>query len=153
MYVADQGTLTKWLVDNTAGASPDQSLVILAATNTKYAEAAAKIADGQVDAATSLVKELAKDILAAEPLEVFLTVTTPEGGKSMVVTVARLARYPRGPAKCSVSLGKLRRGSRPIQCRSGRQLSRTLSRSQPGRNGPPTMAGHRIEFRLPGRNC
>ena len=93
MYVADQGTLTKWLVDNTAGASPDQSLVILAATNTKYAEAAAKIADGQVDAATSLVKELAKDILAAEPLEVFLTVTTPEGGKSMVVTVARLARY------------------------------------------------------------
>ena len=93
-YVADQqGTLTKWLVDNTAGASPDEILVILAATNTKYAEAAAKIADGQADAASSLVKELAEDILAAEPLEVFLTVTTPEGGKSMVVTVARLARY------------------------------------------------------------
>ena len=82
-YVADQGTLTKWLVDNTAGASPDEILVILAATNTKYAEAAAKIADGQADAASSLVKELAEDILAAEPLEVFLTVTTPEGGKSI----------------------------------------------------------------------
>ena len=91
-YAADQGTLTKWLVDDTAGATPEEVLAVLAATNAKFAQVAA-LAEAQAEAATSLVKELAEDVLAAEPLEVFLTVTVPEGGKAMVVTVARLARY------------------------------------------------------------
>lgn len=92
-YAADAGTLTKWLVDDTAGASPDTVLMVLSATNAKYDEAAVKIAAGQADAAASLLKELAEDVLAAEPLEMFLTATVPDGGKTMVVTVARLARY------------------------------------------------------------
>ena len=92
-YAADPGTLTKWLVDDTAGANPDEVLTVLAATNAKYDEVAAKIAAGQADAAASLLKELAEDVLAADPLEVFLTATVPEGGKTMVVTVARMARY------------------------------------------------------------
>jgi hypothetical protein len=110
-YTADQGTITtKWLVDDTAGATPEEVLAVLAATNTKFAQVAALVW-AQAEATTWLVKELAEDVLAAEPLEVFLTVTVPEGGKAMVVTMARLARCPDGPAKCSVSLGKSRRGS------------------------------------------
>ena len=39
------------------------------------------------------MKELAEDVLAAEPLEVFLTAMVPEGGKITVIAVSRLARY------------------------------------------------------------
>ena len=78
------------VVNDTVGANPDEVLLdLLVATNSKkYDEVAgARIAAGQqADAAASLLKEFAKDILAADPfLEMFLTDIMPEGGNTMVV--------------------------------------------------------------------
>ena len=92
-YAADPGTFTKWLVEETATATLDETLAVLVLTNAKFDQIAARVAAAQEAQATALLKELAEDALAAEPLEMFLTVTVPEGGKAMVVTVARLARF------------------------------------------------------------
>jgi hypothetical protein len=72
---------------------PDEVLAVLAATNTNKLAQVAAIVNVQAEVTTSLLKELAKDVLAAELLEVFLMVTVPEGEKAMVVTAARLAQY------------------------------------------------------------
>lgn len=92
-YAADPGTFTKWIVEDTGAATLDEKLAVLVATNARFDEIAAKVAAEQAVQAVALLKELAEDVLAAEPLEMFLTVTVPEGGKVMVVTVTRLARY------------------------------------------------------------
>ena len=92
-YAADPGTFTKWLVEETATATLDETLAVLVLTNAKFDQIAARVAAAQEAQATALLKELAEDVLAAEPHERFLTVTVPEGGKAMVVTVARLARF------------------------------------------------------------
>ena len=106
-YAADQGTLTKWLVDHTAGATPYEVLAVLTATNVKFAGVATQVAAAQAENATALLKELAEDVLAAEPLEVFLTVTVPDGGKAMVVTVSRLSRYRPELGQVSTWTGKV----------------------------------------------
>ena len=106
-YAADPGTLTKWLADDTVGASQDEVMRVLLATNQQYATVAERSAANQAEQATSLLKELAEDVLAAEPLECFLTVTVPEGGKAMVVTVARLARYRQELGQVSHWNGKV----------------------------------------------
>ncbi len=90
-YAADPGTLTGWLVKDTIGASDDEVLRILAATNAKYANVNA--ADVNVDVAANIIKELAEDVFAAESLETFLTVVIPEGGESTVMVISRLSRY------------------------------------------------------------
>jgi hypothetical protein len=90
-YAADPGTLTSWFERETSGASHDEVLRILSATNAKYASVA--VNEGRPEAALALLKELAEDVLAAEPLEAFLTEMVPEGGKPTVIVVSRLSRY------------------------------------------------------------
>ena len=92
-YAAFPGTFTKWLVEETATATLDETLAVLVLTNSKFDQIAERVAAAQEAQALALLKELAEDVLDAEPLEMFLTVTVPEGGKAMVVTVARLARF------------------------------------------------------------
>ena len=50
------------------------------ATSAKFATAAAN-EEGHPDTALSIMKELAEDVLAAEPLEVFLMAMVPEGAR------------------------------------------------------------------------
>lgn len=90
-YAADPGTLTGWLVKDTTGASSDEVLRILAATNAKYANVNAT--ETNAEDATNILKELAEDIFAAEALETFLTVVIPEGGESTVMVITRMSRY------------------------------------------------------------
>jgi hypothetical protein len=90
-YAADPGTLTSWFEKNTLGASNDEMLRILAVTNAKYANVAAN--EERQEVALAILKELAEDILAAEPLEAFLTEMVPEGGRPTVIVVSRLSRY------------------------------------------------------------
>jgi hypothetical protein len=92
-YAADQqGTLTKWLVEDTEGASHNELLRIMAVTNAKYANVVAD-AEEQPEAALKVLKELAEDILASEALECFLTCIVPEAGKATVMLVSGLSRY------------------------------------------------------------
>ena len=72
-YAADQqGTLTKWLVEDTEGASHNQLLHIsMAVTNAKYVNGVADTEE-QPEAALKVLKELAEDILTLEVLECFL---------------------------------------------------------------------------------
>ena len=98
-YAADPGTLTEWLVANTADLGRDAVLAVLAAMNAKYANVVDPLLPQErVDA---LLRELAEDILASEGLESFLTVTTPEGGTPTVITVSRLSRFRSGMGQTS----------------------------------------------------
>jgi hypothetical protein len=57
-YAADQqGTLTKWLVEDTAGANDDELLRVMASLNAKYANVIANQAD-HAETAVSLLKVL-----------------------------------------------------------------------------------------------
>ena len=95
-FAADPGTLTEWLVSNTADLGRDAVLGVLAAMNAKYANVTdPMLAQERVDA---LLRELAEDVLASEGLESFLIVTTPEGGTPTVITVTRLSRFRSGRA-------------------------------------------------------
>ena len=88
-----QGMLTKWLVEDTEGASHNELLRILAVTNAKYANVVAD-AEEQPEAALKVLKELlAEDILASEMLECFLTCIVPEAGKATVMLVSGSSRY------------------------------------------------------------
>ncbi len=60
-YAADPGTLTEWLVTNTADLGRDAVLVVLAAMNAKYAN----VVDTQ-ERIDALLRELAEDVLASE---------------------------------------------------------------------------------------
>ena len=92
-YAADQqGTLTKWLVEDTAGANDDELLCVMASLNAKDANVAANQA-AHAETAVSLLKELAEDVLATEGLECFLAGILPEGGKPTVIVVSGLSRY------------------------------------------------------------
>jgi len=98
-YAADPGTLTEWLVANTADLGRDAVLAVLAAMNAKYANVVDPLLPQErVDA---LLRELAEDILASEGLESFLTVTTPEGGTPTIITVSRLSRFRSGMGQTS----------------------------------------------------
>jgi hypothetical protein len=98
-YAADPGTLTEWLVANTADLGRDAVLTVLAAMNAKYANVVDPLLPQErVDA---LLRELAEDILASEGLESFLTVTTPEGGTPTIITVSRLSRFRSGMGQTS----------------------------------------------------
>ena len=98
-YAADPGTLTEWLVANTADLGQDAVLAVLAAMNAKYANVVDPLLPQErVDA---LLRELAEDILASEGLESFLTVTTPEGGTPTIITVSRLSRFRSGMGQTS----------------------------------------------------
>jgi hypothetical protein len=92
-YAADQqGTLTKWLVEDTAGANDDELLRVMASLNAKYANVVAN-QEAHAETAVSLLKELAEDVLATEGLECFLAGILPEGGKPTVIVVSGLSRY------------------------------------------------------------
>jgi hypothetical protein len=96
---ADLGTLTEWLVVNTAGLGHDAVLAVLAAMNAKYANVVDPlITQERIDA---LLWTLAEDVLAFEGLESFLTVTTLEGGTPTVITVSRLSRFRSGMRQTS----------------------------------------------------
>jgi hypothetical protein len=90
-YAADPGTLTVWLLRDTTGASDDEVLRILAATNAKYSNVNAP--NVNADVAVNIIKELAEVIFAVESLETFLTVVIPEGGELTGMVVSRLSRY------------------------------------------------------------
>jgi hypothetical protein len=93
-YAADPGTLTEWLVANTADLGRDSVLAVLAAMNAKYANVVNPLlAQERVDA---LLRKLAEDVLVPEGLESFLTVTMPEGGMPTVITVLRLSQFRSG---------------------------------------------------------
>ena len=92
-YAADQqGTLTKWLVEDTTGANDDELLRVMASLNAKYANVVANQA-AHAETAVSLLKEMAEDVLATEGLECFLAGILPEGGKPTVIVVSGLSRY------------------------------------------------------------
>ena len=99
-YAADPGTLTEWLVTRYAYYDRHSILATLATMNEKYTH----VIDPQktADYVTSLLKELAEDVVASEGLESFLTVTTPtETGKAMIITVSRLSRFRSGIGQTS----------------------------------------------------
>lgn len=98
-YAADPGTLTEWLVSHTDRVGRDEMLEVLAAMNAKYANVVD--ATKTPEEVTTLLKELAEDVLASEGLESFLTVTTPEGGKPTIITVSRLSRFRSGIGQVS----------------------------------------------------
>ena len=100
-YAADPGTLTEWLVTRYAYYDRHSILATLATMNEKYYT---HVIDPQktADYVTSLLKELAEDVVASEGLESFLTVTTPtETGKAMIITVSRLSRFRSGIGQTS----------------------------------------------------
>jgi hypothetical protein len=68
-FAADPGTLTEWLVANTADLGRDAVLAVLAAMNAKYANVVDPLTQERIDA---LLRELAEDVLASEGLESFL---------------------------------------------------------------------------------
>jgi hypothetical protein len=99
-YAADPGTLTGWLVTRNEGLDRDSILAVLASMNAKYTN----VTDPQLtqDNVTSLLKELAEDVVASEVLESFLTImTSTEAGKAMVTTVSRLSRFRSGIGQVS----------------------------------------------------
>jgi hypothetical protein len=99
-YAADPGTLTHWLVTRHGHFDRHSILATLATMNAKYAN----VTDPQKTAeqVTSLLKELAEDVVASEGLESFLTITTPtDTGKAMVITVSRLSRFRSGIGQTS----------------------------------------------------
>ena len=98
-FAADLGTLTEWLVANTADFGCNAVLAVLAAMNSKYANVVnLLITQERIDA---LLRESAEDVLASEGLESFLTVTTPERGTPTVITVSRLCRFRSGMGQTS----------------------------------------------------
>jgi hypothetical protein len=98
-YAADPGTLTEWLVANTADLGRDAVLAVLATMNAKYDDMVDPLlAQERVDA---LLRKLAEDVLASEGLKSFLTVTTLEGGTPTVITVSRLSEFRSGMGQTS----------------------------------------------------
>ncbi len=98
-YATDPGTLTEWLVANTANLGGDAVLAVVAAMTAKYANVVdPPLTQEQID---ELLKELAEDVLASEGLESFLMVTMPEGGTPTVITVSRLSRFRSGMGQTS----------------------------------------------------
>jgi hypothetical protein len=93
-YAIDQqGTLAKWLVEDTDGANDDELLRVMASLNAKYWNVVANQVD-HAEMAVSLLKELAEDVLATEGLECFLAGILFEVGKPTVIVVSGLlSRY------------------------------------------------------------
>ncbi len=102
----------------TANLGRDATLAVLTAMNAKYANLVDPLlTQERVDA---MLRELAEDVLSSEGLESFLTVTTPEGGTSTVITVSRLSRFRSGMGQTSPYdgnvygfLGKVEEGQMP----------------------------------------
>jgi hypothetical protein len=135
-----------WLLKDTTGASDDEVLRILAATNAKDANVNAS--NVNTDVAVNIINELAEDVFAAESLETFLTVVIPEGGESTVMVVSRLSRYCPEPGVVFPWTGQgfgfpseAEEGSCPrwsrcqIGCRCGRHWHRRKCWRQRGRSG------------------